>query len=146
MDGPVLPPHSPANRCVQVSTGLPYLLVPVKDAAALAAVEMGADGAAGDAALIELELHSSNHPLGMHISFYFYHTVPPIPPSHRFTLGSPPRKSTTALGHSASSCNSLTAWAAISHAANSPPPDRDRAVMVAAPARRSRQVVRLVQL
>ena len=56
-----------------VSTGLPYLLVPVRGPAALAAVQMGAGGEAGAAVLEALRLHAATHPQKLTVSLYFYH-------------------------------------------------------------------------
>ena len=54
----------------EVSTGLPYLLIPVKDAAALAAVELPQGG---EAKLEEIGRSKTTHPLQLHSSLYFYH-------------------------------------------------------------------------
>lgn len=54
----------------EVSTGLPYLLIPVKDAAALAAVKIPGGG---EQALAEIGRSKDTHPLKLHSSLYFYH-------------------------------------------------------------------------
>ena len=54
----------------EVSTGLPYLLIPVKDAAALAAVELPGGG---KQMLTDIGRSKDTHPLKLHSSLYFYH-------------------------------------------------------------------------
>jgi|EP01043_Picozoa_sp_COSAG02_P032556 trans-2,3-dihydro-3-hydroxyanthranilate isomerase len=54
----------------EISTGLPYLLIPVKHAAALAAVEVPGGG---EQMLADIGRSKDTHPLKLHSSLYFYH-------------------------------------------------------------------------
>ena len=54
----------------EVSTGLPYLLIPVKDAVALAQVKVPGGG---EQVLSSIGRSKDTHPLKLHSSLYFYH-------------------------------------------------------------------------
>ena len=61
----------------EVSTGLPYLMIPVRGEAALNAVRMGPGGAEACAALKELMRDEETHPLKLISSLYFFYVVRP---------------------------------------------------------------------
>ena len=78
---PLLPPgvdeaalEEDGTSVPHVSTGLPYLLIPMRDAAALEALKgVRPGGEEGAAVLAALGLDTASHPLRLCVSLYFYY-------------------------------------------------------------------------